>query len=131
MKNLARSYAAYSKHYDEYAAKYGMEVEKFESLESYADAYRLYKEKYPNKAQWSNIPRDIALNQTALSYQEALSIARNARAEGKKLSVKELRAFNDREYKYKDTTAVSIRQGLYLSLLAEYGSDYADEFFGY
>jgi len=130
MKNLARSYAAYSKHYDLYAAKYGMEVEKF-SLESYADQYRLYKEKYPNKSQWSNIPRDIALNQTALSYQEALSIARNARDVGKKLSVKELRAFSDREYKYKDTTAVSLRQGLYLSLLAEYGSDFADEFFGY
>lgn len=130
MKNLARSYAAYSKHYDLYAAKYGMEVEKF-SLESYADQYRLYKEKYPNKSQWSNIPRDIALNQTALSYQEALSIARNARAKGKKLSVKELRAFNDRDYKYKDTKAESLRQGLYLSLLADYGSDFTDEFFGY
>lgn len=130
MKNLARSFAAYSKHYDLYAAKYGMEVEKF-SIESYADQYRLYKEKYPNKAQWSNIPRDIALNQTALSYQEALSIARNARAKGKKLSVKELRAFNDREYKYKDTTVESLRQGLYFSLLADYGSDFVDEFFGY
>lgn len=131
MKNLARSYAAYSKHYDLYAAKYGMEVEKYESLASYADAYRLYKEKYPDKSHWSNIPRDIALNQTALSYQEALSITRNARAKGKKLSVKELRAFNDRDYKYKDTEAVSLRQGLYLSLLAEYGSDFVDEFYGY
>lgn len=130
MNDLARSYAAYSKHYDQYAAKYGMEVEKYEPL-AYADAYRLYKEKYPDKSHWSNIPRDIALNQTALSYEEALSIARNARAKGKKLSVKELRGFNDKEYKYKDTTANSLRQGLYLSLLADYGSDFADEFFGY
>lgn len=130
MKNLNASYNSYVKHYTKYSAKYGMD-DPLLSKQSYADAYRLYQESH-DESQMSNIPRDIAKTQIAVSYRESLDIASRAKAAGQNIRAGELRKFKSTTYEYKGVTHVgTVRQALYFHLLNTYGTDFADESFGY
>lgn len=130
MKNLNASYNSYVKHYTQYSAKYGMD-DPLLSKQSYADVYRLYVESH-SKSQMSNIPRDIAKTQIAVSYRESLDIASRAKAAGQNIRADELRKFKSTTYEYKGVTHVgTVRQALYFHLLNTYGTDFADESFGY
>lgn len=130
MKNLDESYKSYVRHYTQYSGKYGMD-DPLLSKQSYADAYRLFKESH-TKSQLSNIPRDIAKTQIAVSYRESLDIAHRAQESGQKIQAAELRKFKSTTYEYKGVTHVgTVRQALYFHLLNTYGTDFADDSFGY
>ena len=130
MKNLNASYNSYVKHYAQYSAKYGMD-DPLLSKQSYADAYRLYQESH-SKSQMSNIPRDIAKTQIAVSYRESLEIANRAKSAGQNIRAAELRKFKSTTYEYKGVKHIgTVRQALYFHLLNTYGTDFADESFGY
>lgn len=130
MKNLDKSYQSYITHYMQQSAKYGMD-DPVLSKEAYADAYRLYTESHA-KNQLSNIPRDIAKSQVAFTYKEALDISSRAKAAGYNVAAKELRQFKSVTYEYKgEIHTGTVRQAMYFYLLNTYGTDFADESFGY
>ena len=122
-----RSYKRYKENYGKIENKYSMADPMIKNVTEYKKYYKQYKELYPGT---KNIPRDIAMEQRVVTYQEARDISKHT---GGEYSVKEIKEWKSLEYEMfgQTYTAVSARQALYLTLKFKYGEDEADAAFGY
>lgn len=138
------SYLSYVRHYMEQEEKYGMKTPLY-SLEEYADIRRVIKESREIN-QLSNLPRDIAMAQTNISYQTARRMVRHAREAaaagewgggGKIPTISELRAYKGTSWTYthEDGTTEektgTTAQALYMNYMELYGREEANAAFGY
>lgn len=122
-----RSYDRYKENYRKIENNNSMADPMIKSVTEYKKYYKQYKYLYPGT---KNIPRDIAMEQRVVTYQEARDISKRT---GGEYSVREIKEWKSLEYEMfgQTYTAVSERQSLYLTLKFKYGEEEADEAFGY